>query len=141
MKVRIFPPYYEEKIMYKFITIALIIYGVYYVWRAYLNMKNLKKNMDDNPKELLIGYDAQINGLRRQLAETNEIIARDQGFPPSFSVNRRLKKSKRQQEKLMQRIKQKEAARSNYLKLLRSYQEGEIDKVALKKWVNDNQRR
>lgn len=41
----------------------------------------------------------------------------------------------------MQRIKQKEAARSNYLKLLRSYQDGEIDKVALKKWVNENQRR
>lgn len=127
--------------MYKFITIALIIYGVYYVWRAYLNMKNLKKNMDDNPKELLISYDSQIDELRKQLAEVNETIARNQGFPPSFSVNRLLKKAKKQQDKLLERITQKEAARSNYLKLLRSYQEGEIDKVALKKWVNDNQRR
>lgn len=38
--------------MYKFITIAVGIYIIYYVWRAYSNMKNLKKNMDDNPKEL-----------------------------------------------------------------------------------------
>lgn len=80
--------------MYKFITIALIIYGVYYVWRAYLNMKNLKKNMDDNPKELLIGYDAQINGLRRQLAETNEIIARDQGFHQVFQLTEDLRNPK-----------------------------------------------
>ncbi|WP_240395422.1 hypothetical protein [Lactobacillus crispatus] len=104
-------------------------------------MKNLKKNMDDNPKELLISYDSQIDELRKQLAEVNETIARNQGFPPSFSVNRLLKKAKKQQDKLLERITQKEAARSNYLKLLRSYQEGEIDKVALKKWVNDNQRR
>ncbi|GMM14591.1 hypothetical protein LABF186_17100 [Lactobacillus amylovorus subsp. animalium] len=127
--------------MYKFITIAVGIYIIYYVWRAYLNMKNLKKNMDDNPKELLISYDSQIDELRKQLAEVNETIARNQGFPPSFSVNRLLKKAKKQQDKLLERITQKEAARSNYLKLLRSYQEGEIDKVALKKWVNDNQRR
>ncbi|KWU04654.1 hypothetical protein AAA431_07110 [Lactobacillus crispatus] len=127
--------------MYKFITIAVGIYIIYYVWRAYSNMKNLKKNMDDNPKELLISYDSQIDELRKQLAEVNETIARNQGFPPSFSVNRLLKKAKKQQDKLLERITQKEAARSNYLKLLRSYQEGEIDKVALKKWVNDNQRR
>lgn len=127
--------------MYKFITIAVGIYIIYYVWRAYSNMKNLKKNMDDNPKELLISYDNQIDELRKQLAEVNETIARNQGFPPSFSVNRLLKKAKKQQNKLLERITQKEAARSNYLKLLRSYQEGEIDKVALKKWVNDNQRR
>lgn len=127
--------------MYKFITIAVGIYIIYYVWRAYSNMKNLKKNMDDNPKELLISYDNQIDELRKQLAEVNETIARNQGFPPSFSVNRLLKKAKKQQDKLLERITQKEAARSNYLKLLRSYQEGEIDKVALKKWVNDNQRR
>ena len=97
--------------------------------------------MDDNPKELLISYDNQIDELRKQLAEVNETIARNQGFPPSFSVNRLLKKAKKQQDKLLERITQKEAARSNYLKLLRSYQEGEIDKAALKKWVNDNQRR
>jgi hypothetical protein len=127
--------------MYKLITVAVGIYIVYYVWRAYSNMKNLKKNMDDNPKELLIRYDSQINDLRKQLAEVNETIARNQGFPPSFSVNRLLKKAKKQQDKLLERITQKEAARSNYLKLLRSYQEGEFDKVALKKWVNDNQRR
>ncbi|MEK3648086.1 hypothetical protein AAA413_07050 [Lactobacillus crispatus] len=127
--------------MYKFITIAVGIYIIYYVWRAYSNMKNLKKNMDDNPKELLISYDSQIDELRKQLAEVNETIARNQGFPPSFSVNRLLKKAKKQQDKLLERITQKEAARSNYLKLLRSYQEGKIDKVALKKWVNDNQRR
>ncbi|MCZ3690950.1 hypothetical protein L2709_00680 [Lactobacillus crispatus] len=127
--------------MYKFITIAVGIYIIYYVWRAYSNMKNLKKNMDDNPKELLISYDSQIDELRKQLAEVNETIARNQGFPPSFSVNRLLKKAKKQQDKLLERITQKEAARSNYLKLLRSYQEGEFDKVALKKWVNDNQRR
>ncbi len=127
--------------MYKFITIAVGIYIIYYVWRAYSNMKNLKKNMDDNPKERLISYDSQIDELRKQLAEVNETIARNQGFPPSFSVNRLLKKAKKQQDKLLERITQKEAARSNYLKLLRSYQEGEIDKVALKKWVNDNQRR
>lgn len=127
--------------MYKFITIAVGIYIIYYVLRAYSNMKNLKKNMDDNPKELLISYDSQIDELRKQLAEVNETIARNQGFPPSFSVNRLLKKAKKQQDKLLERITQKEAARSNYLKLLRSYQEGEIDKVALKKWVNDNQRR
>lgn len=127
--------------MYKFITIAVGIYIIYYVWRAYSNMKNLKKNMDDNPKELLISYDSQIDELRKQLAEVNETIARNQGFPPSFSVNRLLKKAKKQQDKLLERITQKEAARSNYLKLLRSYQEGESDKVALKKWVNDNQRR
>ena len=127
--------------MYKFITIAVGIYIIYYVWRAYSNMKNLKKNMDDNPKELLIRYDSQINDLRKQLTEVNETIARNQGFPPSFSVNRGLKKAKKQQEKLLQRITQKEVARSNYLKLLRSYQEGKIDKVALKKWVNENQRR
>lgn len=127
--------------MYKLITVAVGIYIVYYVWRAYSNMKNLKKNMDDNPKELLISYDSQIDELRKQLAEVNETIARNQGFPPSFSVNRLLKKAKKQQDKLLERITQKEAARSNYLKLLRSYQEGEIDKVALKKWVNDNQRR
>ncbi|WP_251905427.1 hypothetical protein [Lactobacillus paragasseri] len=127
--------------MYKFITIAVGIYIIYYVWRAYSNMKNLKKNMDDNPKELLISYDSQIDELRKQLAEVNETIARNQGFPPSFSVNRLLKKAKKQQDKLLERITQKEAARSNYLKLLRSYQEGEIDKAALKKWVNDNQRR
>lgn len=127
--------------MYKFITIAVGIYIIYYVWRAYSNTKNLKKNMDDNPKELLISYDSQIDELRKQLAEVNETIARNQGFPPSFSVNRLLKKAKKQQDKLLERITQKEAARSNYLKLLRSYQEGEIDKVALKKWVNDNQRR
>jgi len=127
--------------MYKFITIAVGIYIIYYVWRAYSNMKNLKKNMDDNPKELLISYDNQIDELRKQLAEVNETIARNQGFPPSFSVNRLLKKAKKQQDKLLERITQKEAARSNYLKLLRSYQEGEIDKAALKKWVNDNQRR
>ncbi|MYN48288.1 hypothetical protein GTH53_02620 [Lactobacillus crispatus] len=127
--------------MYKFITIAVGIYIIYYVWRAYSNIKNLKKNMDDNPKELLISYDSQIDELRKQLAEVNETIARNQGFPPSFSVNRLLKKAKKQQDKLLERITQKEAARSNYLKLLRSYQEGEIDKVALKKWVNDNQRR
>ncbi len=127
--------------MYKFITIAVGIYIIYYVWRAYSNMKNLKKNMDDNPKELLISYDNQIDELRKQLAEVNETIARNQGFPPSFSVNRLLKKAKKQQDKLLERITQKEAARSNYLKLLRSYQEGEIDKVALKKWVTDNQRR
>lgn len=127
--------------MYKFITIAVGIYIIYYVWRAYSNMKNLKKNMDDNPKELLTSYDNQIDELRKQLAEVNETIARNQGFPPSFSVNRLLKKAKKQQDKLLERITQKEAARSNYLKLLRSYQEGEIDKAALKKWVNDNQRR
>ncbi|KWU06864.1 hypothetical protein AEL93_08110 [Lactobacillus crispatus] len=127
--------------MYKFITIAVGIYIIYYVWRAYSNMKNLKKNMDDNPKELLISYDNQIDELRKQLAEVNETIARNQGFPPSFSVNRLLKKAKKQQDKLLERITQKEAARSNYLKLLRSYQEGKIDKAALKKWVNDNQRR
>lgn len=127
--------------MYKFITIAVGIYIIYYVWRAYSNMKNLKKNMDDNPKELLISYDSQIDELRKQLVEVNETIARNQGFPPSFSVNRLLKKAKKQQDKLLERITQKEAARSNYLKLLRSYQEGEIDKAALKKWVNDNQRR
>lgn len=127
--------------MYKFITIAVGIYIIYYVWRAYSNMKNLKKNMDDNPKELLISYDNQIDELRKQLAEVDETIARNQGFPPSFSVNRLLKKAKKQQDKLLERITQKEAARSNYLKLLRSYQEGEIDKAALKKWVNDNQRR
>lgn len=127
--------------MYKFITIAVGIYIIYYVCRAYSNMKNLKKNMDDNPKELLISYDNQIDELRKQLAEVNETIARNQGFPPSFSVNRLLKKAKKQQDKLLERITQKEAARSNYLKLLRSYQEGEIDKAALKKWVNDNQRR
>ena len=127
--------------MYKFITIAVEIYIIYYVWRAYSNMKNLKKNMDDNPKELLISYDSQIDELQKQLAEVNETIARNQGSPPSFSVNRLLKKAKKQQDKLLERITQKEAARSNYLKLLRSYQEGEIDKVALKKWVNDNQRR
>lgn len=127
--------------MYKFITIAVGIYIIYYVWRAYSNMKNLKKNMDDNPKELLISYDSQIDELRKQLAEVNETIARNQGFPPSFSVNRLLKKAKKQQDKLLERITQKEAARSNYLKLLRSYQEGKIDKAALKKWVNDNQRR
>ena len=127
--------------MYKFITIAVGIYIIYYVWLAYSNMKNLKKNMDDNPKELLISYDSQIDELRKQLAEVNETIARNQGFPPSFSVNRLLKKAKKQQDKLLERITQKEAARSNYLKLSRSYQEGEIDKVALKKWVNDNQRR
>lgn len=127
--------------MYKFITIAVGIYIIYYVWRAYSNMKNLKKNMDDNPKELLISYDSQIDELRKQLAEVNETIARNQGFPPRFSVNRLLKKAKKQQDKLLERITQKEAARSNYLKLLRSYQEGKIDKVALKKWVNDNQRR
>lgn len=127
--------------MYKFITIAVGIYIIYYVWRAYSNMKNLKKNMDDNPKELLISYDNQIDELRKQLAEVNETIARNQGFPPSFSVNRLLRKAKKQQDKLLERITQKEAARSNYLKLLRSYQEGEIDKAALKKWVNDNQRR
>ncbi|MEK3610221.1 hypothetical protein AAA424_07115 [Lactobacillus crispatus] len=127
--------------MYKFITIAVGIYIIYYVWRAYSNMKNLKKNMDDNPKELLISYDNQIDELRKQLAEVNETIARNQGFPPSFSVNRGLKKAKKQQEKLLQRITQKEVARSNYLKLLRSYQEGKIDKAALKKWVNENQRR
>ncbi len=116
--------------MYKFITIAVGIYIIYYVWRAYSNMKNLKKNMDDNPKELLISYDNQIDELRKQLAEVNETIARNQGFPPSFSVNRLLKKAKKQQDKLLERITQKEAARSNYLKLLRSYQEGEIDKAA-----------
>lgn len=127
--------------MYKFITIAVGIYIIYYVWRAYSNMKNLKKNMDDNPKERLISYDNQIDELRKQLAEVNETIARNQGFPPSFSVNRLLRKAKKQQDKLLERITQKEAARSNYLKLLRSYQEGEIDKAALKKWVNDNQRR
>ncbi|KFL92938.1 hypothetical protein HMPREF0509_01749 [Lactobacillus crispatus SJ-3C-US] len=127
--------------MYKLITVAVGIYIVYYVWRAYSNMKNLKKNMDDNPKELLIRYDRQINDLRKQLTEVNETIARNQGFPPSFSVNRGLKKAKKQQEKLLQRITQKEVARSNYLKLLRSYQEGKIDKAALKKWVNENQRR
>lgn len=127
--------------MYKFITIAVGIYIIYYVWRAYSNMKNLKKNMDDNPKEPLISYDNQIDELRKQLAEVNETIARNQGFPPSFSVNRLLKKAKKQQDKLLERITQKEAARSNYLKLLRSYQEGKIDKAALKKWVNDNQRR
>lgn len=127
--------------MYKLITVAVGIYIVYYVWRAYSNMKNLKKNMDDNPKELLISYDNQIDELRKQLAEVNETIARNQGFPPSFSVNRLLKKAKKQQDKLLERITQKEAARSNYLKLLRSYQEGKIDKAALKKWVNDNQRR
>ncbi len=127
--------------MYKLITVAVGIYIVYYVWRAYSNMKNLKKNMDDNPKELLIRYDSQINDLRKQLTEVNETIARNQGFPPSFSVNRLLKKAKKQQDKLLERITQKEAARSNYLKLLRSYQEGKIDKAALKKWVNDNQRR
>lgn len=127
--------------MYKFITIAVGIYIIYYVWRAYSNMKNLKKNMDDNPKELLISYDNQIDELQKQLAEVNETIARNQGFPPSFSVNRLLRKAKKQQDKLLERITQKEAARSNYLKLLRSYQEGEIDKAALKKWVNDNQRR
>lgn len=126
--------------MYKLITVAVGIYIVYYVWRAYSNMKNLKKNMDDNPKELLIRYDSQINDLRKQLTEVNETIARNQGFPPSFSVNRGLKKAKKQQEKLLQRITQKEVARSNYLKLLRSYQEGKIDKAALKKWVNENQR-
>ena len=127
--------------MYKLITVAVGIYIVYYVWRAYSNMKNLKKNMDDNPKEFLIRYDSQINDLRKQLTEVNETIARNQGFPPSFSVNRGLKKAKKQQEKLLQRITQKEVARSNYLKLLRSYQEGKIDKAALKKWVNENQRR
>lgn len=127
--------------MYKLITVAVGIYIVYYVWRAYSNMKNLKKNMDDNPKELLISYDNQIDELRKQLAEVNETIARNQGFPPSFSVNRLLKKAKKQQDKLLERITQKEAARSNYLKLLRSYQEGKIDKAALKKWVNENQRR
>lgn len=127
--------------MYKLITVAVGIYIVYYVWRAYSNMKNLKKNMDDNPKELLIRYDSQINDLRKQLTEVNETIARNQGFPPIFSVNRGLKKAKKQQEKLLQRITQKEVARSNYLKLLRSYQEGKIDKAALKKWVNENQRR
>lgn len=127
--------------MYKLITVAVGIYIVYYVWRAYSNMKNLKKNMDDNPKELLIRYDSRINDLRKQLTEVNETIARNQGFPPSFSVNRGLKKAKKQQEKLLQRITQKEVARSNYLKLLRSYQEGKIDKAALKKWVNENQRR
>lgn len=127
--------------MYKLITVAVGIYIVYYVWRAYSNMKNLKKNMDDNPKELLIRCDSQINDLRKQLTEVNETIARNQGFPPSFSVNRGLKKAKKQQEKLLQRITQKEVARSNYLKLLRSYQEGKIDKAALKKWVNENQRR
>lgn len=127
--------------MYKLITVAVGIYIVYYVWRAYSNMKNLKKNMDDNPKELLIRYDSQINDLRKQLTEVNETIARNQGFPPSFSVNRGLKKAKKQQEKLLQRITQKEVARSNYLKLLRSYQERKIDKAALKKWVNENQRR
>lgn len=127
--------------MYKLITVAVGIYIVYYVWRAYSNMKNLKKNMDDNPKELLIRYDSQINDLRKQLTEVNETIARNQGFPPSFSVNRGLKKAKKQQEKLLQRITQKEVARSNYLKLLRSYQEGKIDKAALKKWGNENQRR
>ncbi len=78
--------------MYKLITVAVGIYIVYYVWRAYSNMKNLKKNMDDNPKELLIRYDSQINDLRKQLTEVNETIARNQGFPPSFSVNRGLRK-------------------------------------------------
>lgn len=97
--------------------------------------------MDEDPKNLLISYDNQINDLRKQLAEVEERIAQYKGFPPSFSVNRLLKKAKKQQDKLLERITQKEAARSNYLKLLRSYQEGEIDKAALKKWVNDNQRR
>ncbi|WP_180861602.1 hypothetical protein [Lactobacillus crispatus] len=127
--------------MYRLITVALVIYVVYYIWRAYSSMKRLKNSMDEDPKNLLISYDNQINDLRKQLAEVNETIARNQGFPPSFSVNRLLKKAKKQQDKLLERITQKEAARSNYLKLLRSYQEGEIDKVALKKWVNDNQRR
>ena len=127
--------------MYRLITVALVIYVVYYIWRAYSSMKRLKISMDEDPKNLLISYDNQINDLRKQLAEVNETIARNQGFPPSFSVNRLLKKAKKQQDKLLERITQKEAARSNYLKLLRSYQEGEIDKVALKKWVNDNQRR
>lgn len=126
--------------MYRLITVALVIYVVYYIWRAYSSMKRLKNSMDEDPKNLLISYDNQINDLRKQLAEVNETIARNQGFPPSFSVNRLLKKAKKQQDKLLERITQKEAARSNYLKLLRSYQEGEIDKVALKKWVNDNQR-
>lgn len=127
--------------MYRLITVALVICVVYYIWRAYSSMKRLKNSMDEDPKNLLISYDNQINDLRKQLAEVNETIARNQGFPPSFSVNRLLKKAKKQQDKLLERITQKEAARSNYLKLLRSYQEGEIDKVALKKWVNDNQRR
>lgn len=127
--------------MYRLITVALVIYVVYYIWRAYSSMKRLKNSMDEDPKNLLISYDNQINDLRKQLAEVNETIARNQGFPPSFSVNRLLKKAKKQQDKLLERITQKESARSNYLKLLRSYQEGEIDKVALKKWVNDNQRR
>ena len=127
--------------MYNFITSAVGIYIIYYVWRAYSNMKNLKKNMDDNPKELLISYDNQIDELRKQLAEVNETIARNQGVTPICSFNISSKKAKKQQDSLLERITQNEAARSNYLKLLRSYQEGEIDKVALKKWVTDNQRR
>lgn len=127
--------------MYKLITVAVGIYIVYYIWRAYLNMKNLKKNMDDNPEELLINYDNQINSLRKQLVEINETIVRDQGFPPSISVNRGIKKAKKQQEKIRQQIKQKETAKRNYLRLLRSYQDGKIDKEALKRWINENQRR
>lgn len=127
--------------MYKLITIALGVYIAYYIWRTYSNMKKLKKNMDENPKEIIIDYDNQINDLRKQLAKVNETIARDQGFPPSFSVNRGLKKAKKRQTSLNKQIKQKETARSNYLKLLRSYQNGEIDKAALKQWVNEKQRK
>lgn len=127
--------------MYRLITVALVIYVVYYIWRAYSSMKRLKNSMDEDPKNLLISYDNQINDLRKQLAEVEERIAQDKGFPPSFTVKRDLKKAKKQQEKLMQQINQKENARTNYLKILRSYQNGKIDKAALKKWVNENQRR
>lgn len=120
--------------MYKLITLTLGIYIIYYVWRAYTNMKKLKQNMSDAPRELLISYDNQINNLWQQLVATNEIIAKNQGFLPNFSVNRVLKKAKKHQSKLKEQIEQKEATRSNYLKLLEVIK---IEKLIRQRWKMD----
>ncbi|RVU71292.1 hypothetical protein EJK17_03170 [Lactobacillus xujianguonis] len=127
--------------MYKFLTIAIFIYVVYYVWREYSKMKKLKQDMDDQPKKMLVSYDKQVSDLRKQLAEVDESISRNQGFPPSFAVNRALKRAKKRQDKLMKQVKQKEAARANYLNLLSSYRAGKIDKSALKRYIDEHQRK